>query len=172
MAVTALSPVGSYRDWLVTLGGLALAAAIFLGRQPGAAPGALIPVVITVVADDVQNLDCAGSSSSFPFGNETCAFEREGQPLVNGHPLRPFVTVGSELVLLSGVFEEGHVNAWLREAVTRGSATRVTLSCRGRFLGISGEVSVRFLRTATWRQVRNVSAIQIQDCQVDGPTRL
>jgi hypothetical protein len=160
------SPRGAFSrwDWGTTAAGIALAAVIlFIGGHGGAAPGAPSSFMVTVVPADAAGLGCAGGPSS---AREVCGFDDEGRPTAATRPLRPFVTVRSELVLLSGVFEEDHVESWLRQALAAHSSNRVTLDCRGRFLGRSGAVKTRFAAGSPWQAQRDVTVGRVEACRV------
>jgi hypothetical protein len=160
------SPPGAFSrwDWGTTAVGIALAALLLvIGVQGGAAPGAPSSFMVTVVPADAADLGCAGGLTS---AREACAFDEGGHPSGTTYPLRPFVTVGSELVLLAGVFEEGHVESWLRQAMAEHSSNRVTLDCRGRFLGRSGAVKTRFGASSPWQAQRDVTVGRVEVCRV------
>jgi len=158
-----VTPTGAQREWAVAVAGIALAAAAFFSRGGPASPGASVPFVVTVVPGDAHDLECAAAA---PLGGERCRLDDQDHPTGAEQPLRPFVTTGGELILLARLFEEPHVAAWLREALAAGSTARVTLDCRGQYLGTSGPVRVRFGATARWDHQREVTAGRIEECTV------
>ncbi len=144
---------------ILTSAGLVLA----FGRgRPGPIHEAM-SFSITVVPADSVNLDC---SSNEQFGAIHCAFDAKGRPQPGPNPLRPYVTVNRELLLLSGVFEEPRVGAWLQQARRVGSEARVTLNCRGSLLGKLSTIAVRWQAGAGWGNERDVPVAKVRDCQV------
>lgn len=152
------------KQWWVALGAIAVSAAVVMfgrGSLPG--PGKATTFVITVVPRDARNLDCALSQS---MQGKRCGFDDANQPVTTERPLRPYVTVGHELLLLSGVFESKEVASWLDEALKNRDESRVTLECRTRPLGIVPRVSVRWASDGAFQAEQNVMAAVVDDCVV------
>jgi hypothetical protein len=80
--------------------------------------------------------------------------------------LRPFVTLGRELLLLSGVFESGSVAAWIDAARKSGDETRVTLDCYAKILGTMPEVLVRWAPDGQFQPEQSIVVADIEDCIV------
>jgi hypothetical protein len=127
------------------------------------ASGGVLPISITVIPADAVNLDC---SSNAKFGDTKCAFDAQGNPQANAKPLHPYVSVSRELFLLSGVFEDPNVNAWLQRARQTGSNARVTLNCQASVLGKLSTVAVRWQSGATWGNERDVPVAAVNGCHV------
>lgn len=120
-------------------------------------------ISITVIPPDAVNLDCA---SGVRFEDTQCAFDSGAKPQPVAKPLRPYVTTGRELLLLSGVFEEPNVGAWLQRARQTGSDARVTLNCDVTMLGRLRSVVVRWQTNAAWGQEKDVPVAKVKKCQV------
>jgi len=153
-----------WNPWWVVMAALALAGALLaFGRgRPRAMRDSMV-FAITVIPADASNLDC---SSDQRFGDVHCAYDARGRPLVGEKPLRPYVTTGRELILLSGVFEEPRVNSWLQAARRMGSNERVTLDCKSTVLGKVQSIAVRWQYGAAWGQEHNVPVAKVQGCTV------
>jgi hypothetical protein len=76
------------------------------------------------------------------------------------------VTVGRELVLLSGVFDEPHVASWLQEARRKGDGARAVLKCKGITLGRARSIDVRFQNGAAWQPEQTTPVARVMECQV------
>lgn len=125
--------------------------------------GDSMSISITVIPADAVNLDCSGDER---FGAIHCAFSAAGKPQPGEKPLHPYVTVGRELLLLSGVFEDSNVSAWLQHARQTGSDARVTLNCKASLLGKLPKIAVRWQTGAAWGKERDVPVAKIHECQV------
>jgi hypothetical protein len=154
----------NWNPWSVTLAALVIAALLLaFGRgHPGHVSDSM-SFAITVVPADSVNLDC---SSDQRFGDVHCAYDGEGRPMPGANPLRPYVTVGRELILLSGVFEEPRVSHWLSQARAAGANERVTLDCKASMLGKLPQVAVRWQIGAAWGKEHEVPVAKIQSCTV------
>jgi len=153
-----------WNPWWVAGAALGISAALLaFGRgHPKGTQGAM-SLAITVIPADSVNLDC---SSDQRYADIHCAFDANGNPLPGAHPLRPYVTVGHELILLSGIFEEPRVSEWLHTAQRVGSGERVTLDCKATMLGTVQHIAVRWQNGAAWGQEHNVPVAKIQACTV------
>ncbi|MBC8133277.1 MAG: hypothetical protein H7X95_09885 [Deltaproteobacteria bacterium] len=118
---------------------------------------------ITVVASDAANLTCRGS---FDVKGIRCGFDLHDRPVSTPAPLRPYLTVGRQMLLLTGVFEESHVSAWLTQARSSGSGARVTLDCSGTLLGRAANVDVRFQPQSPWGPERDITIGRADHCKV------
>ena len=154
----------NWNPWWVTLGALLVAGLLLaFGRGHKGGVAQSMSFAITVVPADAVNLDCSGEQH---FGDVHCAYDGQGRPSPGGNPLRPYVTVGRELILLSGVFEHPPVKNWLDGARRVGSNERVTLDCKAALLGDLPEISVRWQYGAGWGKEHNVLVAKIQTCTV------
>jgi hypothetical protein len=154
------------RDWAVAGAGIALAAAAFSWRGGSVTPGARLPFIVTVVPGDADSLDCAADAA---VGGHRCGWDDRDLRAEVQHPLRPFVSSSGELLLLGNLFEETNVAAWLRDARITGSTARVTLDCRGTYLGTFSHVRVRFGAAGAWEPHRDVTAGRIETCTISAP---
>ncbi|HEY5955430.1 MAG TPA: hypothetical protein VIV60_02705 [Polyangiaceae bacterium] len=155
----------SNRQWWLTAATLSAAILIFFfGRGSLPKAGQFTTYVITVVPSDAAGLACA---SSVVIANQRCAYDdQQLQPSRVERPLRPYVTVGRELLLLSGVFESKSVSDWLAQARQTGDEARVTLTCRARILGPVATTSVRWAPDGQFQPEHNVMAANVNDCTV------
>jgi len=159
--VTLREPIA----WLVTAAAVSAAALAFWGARGGtASAGSRASFDVTVVASDAQSLDC---SSSADFGGIRCAFGADGVPRKVDLPLRPYVTFYREVVLLSGLFEEQHVAAWLREAMRTADPERVSLRCSGEVLGRAPTVGVRWRPGSAFDPLADVLAGSVRECRFE-----
>jgi hypothetical protein len=150
--------------WLVASGAIALSFALLtLGRGHAASAGTSMPISITVVPADAVNLDC---SSDTAFGDAGCNFDAQGRPQKVENPLRPYVTTGRELWLLSGVFEAPAVRQWLAQAQRIGSSARVTIDCQGTLLGTLSTIAVRWQTGAAFGNEHRVPVARVGSCRV------
>jgi hypothetical protein len=76
------------------------------------------------------------------------------------------VTVGRELLLLSGVFESKGVAAWLAAAQQSGDQSRVTLECHSAILGTAPQVLVRWAPDGEFSPEHGVMVANVEDCVV------
>jgi hypothetical protein len=152
------------RQWWVTAATLVAAALIFfLGHGSQANPGQPTTYVVTVVPGDALGLACASSVS---IGSRRCAYDDRQQASGVERPLRPYVTVGRELVLLSGVFESPQVQEWLTQARRANDDARVTLTCRGKWLGSVATTAVRWAPDGQFQPEHDVMSAEVSDCAV------
>lgn len=152
------------QQWIVALGAV-LAGSLLLAFGRGSIPqaGQATTYSITVVPMDATNLACA---SDLTMAGRRCAFDGRSQSVTIERPLRPFVTLGRELILLSGVFESSSVAAWLDAARKSGDDTRVTLDCYAKILGTMPEVLVRWASDGPFQPEQSVVVADIEDCVV------
>ncbi len=152
----------NWNPWWVA-GTAVLLASLLLSFGRGRPSASAESISITVVPPDAVNLDC---SSGVRFDDTQCAFDSAGKPQAVAKPLRPYVSTSRELLLLSGVFEDPDVSAWLQRARQTGSDARVTLNCNLANLGRLRTVVVRFQRSAAWGQEKDVPVAKVKKCQV------
>lgn len=151
-----------WNPWWITMVALLLAALLLaFGRGHPSGISQSMTFAITVVPADAVNLDC---SSDQRFGDVYCAYDGRGLPAPASNPLRPYVTVGRELILLSGVFEESHVNTWLQGARRGGSNERVRLDCKAMRLGELPNIAVRWQNGAAWGLEHKVPVAKVETC--------
>jgi hypothetical protein len=158
------------REWIVALAAVLVAIAMLpLGRGRPASAGTTVEFPITVIPADAVNLAC---SSAVPFAGAHCAFDGEARmrrPSGDGQtdlPLRPFVTTYFEMVLLSGVFEDPNVAAWLDRERDKGPEARVTLYCQGVTLGKAASVGVRWRARDAFGQQHDVTVGRVLSCRI------
>lgn len=158
------------RDWAI--GGAGLVGALLLllfgrGSTRPLAEGAKrdrMNIVITVVPADADNLACRGS---FRLEGTRCRFDNDtDRPVQIAAPLRPFMTLTRELRLLSGVFEDPIVAAWLARSRAAGSQERATLDCDVVPVGVASTAEIRWVAGAAWSPERDISAARVVSCQV------
>jgi hypothetical protein len=150
--------------WLTALALIVASGALLVwGRGHAAQAGAHFPLSITVIPADAVNLDC---STDAHFGDVRCNFDAQGRAQPAALPLRPYVTTGRELWLLSGVFEQPVVHDWLTQARRAGSNARVTVDCRAQLLGELKTVPVRWQTGAAFASESNVPVARVSDCRV------
>jgi hypothetical protein len=153
-----------HRSWWVALGAILLGSLLFaFGRGSLPKPGQSTTYTITVVPSDARNLACASDTT---LSGRRCGFDEKAHAVAGERPLQPYVTVGREVVLLSGVFESGSVAAWRAAAQRTGDDTRVTLNCYARILGAMPEVSVRWAVDGAFRPEHGLMSADIEDCVV------
>lgn len=152
------------RAWLIVLAAIVGSLALLAwGRGHASAPGAHFPLSITVIPADAVNLDC---STDAHFGEVRCNFDAQGRSRSVSLPLRPYVTTGRELWLLSGVFEQPAVHDWLTQARRTGSSARVTIDCQATLLGQLRSVPVRWQSGAAFASESDVPVASVSDCRV------
>jgi hypothetical protein len=152
------------RQWLVAFGAILVGALLFnFGRGSIPRQGQSTSYAITIVPSDARSLACA---SDTVIGGQRCGFDGKSRPFGGERPLRPFVTTGRELLLLSGVFESSSVAAWLAAASKGGDESRVTLLCYARILGTLPVVGVRWAPDGSFQPELGVMSADIEDCVV------
>ncbi|MDQ2643616.1 MAG: hypothetical protein M3020_07370 [Myxococcota bacterium] len=153
------------RDWLITAGALVLSA-LLLALGGGRAPskGDRVPVALTIIPADEKNLGC---SSSAEVSGLRCAFDGEGKPVAVTHPLRPFVTLGRELVLISNLFELDSVEEFLTRARKKRSNERVTLRCKAELLGTLRDFGVHWQAGEAFEKTKSASVLRASECRVE-----
>src|SRR5512145_1685851 len=163
-AAFASSRRAMQRQWVIACGAVLIGALLFaFGRGSWLGNGHSALYVVTVVPADARSLECA---SDQVFGPRRCGFDQKQQPVITDRPLRPFVTVGRELLLLSGVFESNSVAVWLSAAQQSGDSSRVTLECRATILGSAPQVFVRWAPNGEFSPEHGVTAANVEDCVV------
>jgi hypothetical protein len=168
VAVTPKQRGTSTERWLfVAAGMIASTALLLLARSSGTESGDVVRVAVTVVPRDSTSLACDSAS---PIGGLRCT-HAAGKPVSSlAPPLRPYVTVRRELVLLSGVFESPNVKDWLGQAVRQHDGGRVTLNCEVELLPSPGKVGVRFGGRGPFAQQQPILAGRIRECRVKALT--
>lgn len=155
----------TWRSWCAAVATVGVAVtALVWGRGSLPQPGQTLPVAITIVPSDADDLACA--SAAVLGDNLRCAFDQHNQPSSTRRPLRPFVTTENDLLLIAGVFESSRVGAWLSSAHARKDSRRVTLDCQSRILGTVPAVGVRWGAGAQFDPASDVLAADITDCGV------
>lgn len=153
------------RDWLIA--GLAVAFSVLLlvsGRGQAPRQGDRIPVALTIIPADEKNLGC---SSDEQVAGLRCAFDGDGKPVPAVQPLRPFVTLGRELVLISGLFELDSVKDFLARSRKKRSNDRVTLRCRAELLGTLRGFGVHWQAGDRFERVETGSVLRAVECRVE-----
>lgn len=152
------------RAWQIAIGTLLVGATVFFfGRGDIPRAGQSTNYAITVVPSDATALACA---SNLTMSGRRCGYDEQARPVGVEKPLRPFVSIGRELLLLSGVFESSSVAAWLADAQKRGDDARVTLNCYARLTGAMPRVLVRWAPEGEFQPEQNVMSAEIEDCVV------
>ena len=137
-------------EWLMLAAALLFAlAALTHGHGQTGEP---IVVELGVVPLDAVQLACAGPG---------CAFDEAQQPTAVQVPLKPFVTLGGQLIVMSGVFESPKVQAWLNTSPQKGAKLR----CPAVVAAPSSQVGVRFRATDPFAS-REVAVLTARDCEV------
>jgi len=153
------------RDWLIT--GLAVALSVLLlvfGRGQAPREGDRIPVALTIIPADERNLGC---SSNEEVAGLRCAFDGDGKPVPAVQPLRPFVTLGRELVLISNLFELDSVKGFLARSRKKRSNDRVTLRCKAQLLGTLRGFGVHWQAGDRFERVESASVLRAGECRVE-----
>ena len=156
-------------QWLLVLGFIVVAALLFVHTRVGEpSPGADISFVVSLTPEDAVRLDCASERS---FGDVRCAFAPNGEPQKAGSPLHPYVAVGGEVILASGIFESPDTAAWYAEAVRRGKKeTRIPIECEGTVIGRVSGAKVRWALNAPFVPTEKPPwAIQVSRCTPKPP---
>ena len=152
------------RDWLIA-GAALLLAALLLAFGGGRAPstGDRVPVSLTIIPADEKNLGC---SSDAEVAGLRCAFDGDGNPAAVTQPLRPFVTLGRELVLISNLFELDSVKDYLARARKKRSNDRVTLRCKAQLKGTLRDFGVHWQAEDRFERVQSASVLVASECRV------
>ncbi len=131
-------------EWLlVTLTMLVgILSLVFRGATP--ARGDHFDIEVTIVPRDAVELSCA-TQGAVPT------------------PLRPFVTTGGLLIVMSGLFESSAVAAWVEGA--KGTQVRVKVRCAATLISPAERVSLRF-RAADAFGVHTVPVLNARNCEV------
>jgi hypothetical protein len=164
LAVSSEQRHASAQSWLIVGTGIVASMALLLfARTSQPQSGDVVRLAVTVVPRDSTGLACDSNTS---IGNLRCT-HAEGMPVSSPEPpLRPFVTVRRELVLLSGLFESPNVDNWLRSAERRHNNARVTVKCKVVLLPPPGKVGVRFGGGGPFAQQQPTLAGRVRECQV------
>lgn len=141
------------------LGSLGL---LLFARGGAPSTGSTYHVALTVVPSDSADLDCADAS----IGGQRCGFSAGRRDPSVQRPLRPFVTTGGELMILSGVFESPSIVEWVTASRRARSNERVTLECEVRALGTVSKVGVRFRDGAPFTVQSDVRSGSAESCNV------
>lgn len=123
-------------------------------------------VATTLVPSDIVDLACDAAPA---VGGERCAFAGGHPDATLKHPLRPFVTLDREVILLRGVFESPAVAARVSAARRAGSKETLTLDCRVKFLGLLAEAGVRWREGDAFSRQRELRVGAVKDCQLRVP---
>jgi hypothetical protein len=147
--------------WISGLTAIASGTLVWLGHAPPAAAGSPVVLSITLVRTDERDLACASAST---FESAQCEYDADRRPLATAHRARPFTTTDREIVLLSGVFEDPRVAAWLTQAARGNDDTRVTFDCRAVLVGRAGSVGVRWSADTMFDTIHDIVAGRVQSC--------
>lgn len=153
------------RDWAIA-GGAIVLSALLLSFGGGHAPskGDRIPVALTIIPADERNLGC---SSSAELSGLRCAFDGDGKPVAVALPLRPFVTLGRELVLIANLFELDSVKDFLARARKKRSNDRVTLRCKAELEGTLRDFGVHWQAADPFERIKSASVLRASECKVE-----
>lgn len=144
-------PWRGLRDEWLMLGLAVLVALAALAHGHGKTEEPFV-VELGVVPGDAADLACSGAG---------CAFDEALQATGVQQPLRPFVLLGGQRVVMSGVFESPKVQAWLSTHPQQGAK----LSCPATLLAQAAQFGVRF-RAADGFAKREVAVLKASDCEV------
>lgn len=144
---------------------VSLASLAFLRGRPSKTSEAF-SVATTIVPNDIVDLACDAARA---VGRERCAFSGGTRDTKLKQPLRPFVTLEREVILLRGLFESPAVAAQVSAARKARSKETFTLDCRVTFLGVLAEVGVRWREGDAFSPQRELRAGAVQDCRIRAP---
>jgi hypothetical protein len=134
-----------------------------LFRGGALAAGDVVKVDISLVPSDAVDLDCDATTR---FDDQSCAFANGRRQQDSQGALRPFVSLGGELLTLSGVFTSPAVARWLKESLHARSNRRVELSCRVRYLGSFTSVGVRWREDGAFEPQSGIWAGRVEQCKL------
>jgi hypothetical protein len=151
-------------QWAISLGFIAVAALLFAHTPSGKRSiGDTVTFTLSLVPSDAVQLNCASDRS---FGDVKCAFDRYGHPQDARASLHPYIALGGEIILASGVFESPKTAAWRSRATRKGETeNRVPFECEGTLLGKVYGARVRWSQNASFLPVRKPPwAVRITRC--------
>jgi hypothetical protein len=167
MAMKESSKAAGWQDdngWSPAVAGVIVSLLLFVLAPRGEAPSdAELSLELTVVPNDRTTLSC---DSAAPIGGLQCT-HAGGSPVASDRPLRPYVTTGRELVLLSGVFEAPAVSNWVEASQRSGHKDRKTLRCRVIPLTQSASAGVRFKASGAFSLENQLMAGKVITCEVE-----
>lgn len=156
--------LGVLDGWgIVLIGVLAslLLVVVPTARAPRA--GSELTIELTVVPGDKDTLSCDADG---PIEGHRCMYENGKKLPFVERPLRPYVTTGHELVLLTGVFEAPAVTQWVDQSRHAGRNDRVTLRCNVEMLTRSASAGVRFGKSGPFSREKTAMAGRVVGCEV------
>lgn len=136
----------------------------------GIGAGKTVPVEITLVTADAEDLACA---ADFTAGDARCAFDREGRPWTVGGPsglLAPYMTTDGVLLLVPDLFAEPAIARRLEEeppdGKARDSLRRFTAACKLRALEEVKDFYVRWTPNSGWGHRSEAWVGRVSDCEI------
>lgn len=132
-----------------------MAALLFRGGT--LSKGDKVAVEVGIVANDVVQLGCSGDVEE-----AGCEFDAQGQARPTPSPLRPFVTLSGQLIVMSGLFESERVVAWL---ATGADVAAVRVRCSATVISPAAPIKLRF-RAADALGTHVVPVLRGADCYV------
>ncbi len=136
----------------------------------GIGEGKTVPVEITLVTADVNDLACA---ADFTAAGARCAFDREGQPWKEAGPgglLAPYMTTNNHLLLVPDLFSEPAIARRLEEeppaGKSRDSLRRFTAACKLHAEKKVKDFYVRWMPTSGWGHRNEAWVGRISDCEI------
>lgn len=171
---------GVYAERMVLLAAAGALAIFLIGAElwpnrstggiRGIGEGKTVPVDITLVTADVNDLACA---ADFTVDGARCAFDRDGQPWKDGPKgglLAPYMTVNNVLLLVPDLFSEPAIAQRLAEEPPEGkprnSLRRFTASCQLHAIRKVKDFYVRWTPTANWGHRTDAWVGRISDCTI------
>lgn len=151
-------------EWRIALAALLVSAVVLtIGVWPRASSGS-VRFRVGIVPSDIDTLECRGPATKLE-GMEcgevgSTAATRPGW-------LRPYVTLGGELVLLSNVFEQPEVLAWVKQSRRARRNEPAVLRCKGVAHAHLPSVEVRFRPEDAFRRNAHVPVVRVSHCSVE-----
>lgn len=140
------------------------------GGIRGIGEGKTVPVDITLVTADVNDLACA---ANFTVEGARCAFDREGQPWREGGSgalLAPYMTTNNTLLLIPDLFAEPAIARRLEEEPPAGKARdslrRFIASCKLHAQQKVKDFYVRWTPAAPWGHRSEAWVGRISECEI------
>lgn len=152
------------REWRIAAAALLVSAVVLtIGVWPRASRGS-VNFRIGIVPGDIDTLECRGPATEL----EGLRCGEVGSAAATGPGwLRPYVTLGRELVLLSNVFEQPAVLAWVKQSRRARRNDSTVLRCKGTAHGHLASVEVRFRPEDTFKREAHVPVVRVSHCSVE-----
>ncbi|WP_373045185.1 hypothetical protein [Vulgatibacter sp.] len=134
------------------------------------AAGKKIPVSITLVTADANDLACAGNDE---VGGARCAFDEDGKPWADAGEkpvLAPYMTVDNVLFLIPDLWKEPALAKKLAAdppSIDRERLRRFTAKCELEAVEKAKSFYVRWVPTMEWQHNREAWVGRIAGCSID-----